>query len=500
MKKCCALLLVVCSIFLYSQAWADPWALVTNLSGNPTPAPNPGDPDVQHPGTIHTIDLAPTPPRVHGPFLEDQLYLPPDPIPPEGAPGGGLLDARAVMVPGSVYGLVSDFGDSLIFKINLLDPLNPILEGSLDIGMFAEDIAVTREGSLALVTDGGLASNVAMINLTTFTLNALVPLEVDDDGNPATPPVSVDGQAVAIAPDNRTVLFADYLGGQIHYGLINATKDGFESLQSIPLCTEPLVDDDMDPLTPPVCQAFKGWPVNVTISPDGATALVANAFCGAVWVLHITGPGTVEPGTPFFLDGLPGGFVDDPVGTPDTCHRIGEGGVQLQAGGNQSIAFSSDGYRAFVTSQIPDDYDGETLISFNPDQLSLLSITGPGQVSIAIAGAADLLSNTSGQFFGVDTLAITPDGRYALTGNPTSFGEENEPLGIPGLSRNVSLVNLQTFEVTALATDSNHPTGISIFSPRAFMIPVMTPWGMAAFVLIITLIAFYYLRRRQSAY
>ena len=72
-------------------------------------------------------------------------------------------------------------------------------------------------------------------------------------------------------------------------------------------------------------------------------------------------------------------------------------------------------------------------------------------------------------------------------------------MGISGISRNVGLVTLQTFEVTSLAMDSNHPMGIAIFSPGASMIPVMTPLGTAGFALIIALIAFYYLRRRQSA-
>ena len=266
MKKFCALLLVICSMFLVSQAWADPWALVVNTFGNPTPGLNPGDPEVEHPGTIHLINMGSTPPAVNGPFLEDQL----------GSLGGTLLDARAVVIPGTTYGLVSDFGDMLIFKINLQDLHNPVLEGSLNIGMLPEDIAVTGDGSLALVTDGNYSSTVALIDLDTFTLNALAPLEVDNDGDPLTAPVEVDGEAVAIAPDNRTVIFVDYVNHKIHYGLINAAQDGIESLQSITLCNEPLVDD-ADPSTPPVCQALVGWPLNVAISPDGATAIVANA-------------------------------------------------------------------------------------------------------------------------------------------------------------------------------------------------------------------------------
>ena len=483
MKKVCVLLLVVCSVFMFSQAWADPWALVANFADDP-----PSDPG---PGSIHTIDLGQTPASVNGPFLGSEL----------GTEEAGILDARAVMIPGSIYGLVSNFGDSTVYKINLLDPLNPVLVDSLDIGMLAEDIAVTSDGSLALVTDGSFSPDVAIINLGSFTLNALITLEVDDDGDPLTPPVAAGAQAVAIVPGTRTALFADYFGGQIHYGVINAAGDGFESIQSITLCNQPLVDDDSDPSTPPVCMDYFGWPSNIAVSPDGATALVTESFCGAVWVLRITGPGAVEPGDPFFLEGLPGGFVDDPVGSPDTCHRIGEGGVQLPAGGNQSIAFSPNGFRAYVLSNVPDDYDvAGGLISFNPDQLSWVSIIGPGEASIGAVGFADLLSNTGGHFFGVDVLAVSPDGLYALAGNPSSGGEENEPLGIPGLSRDVSMVNLQTFDVTALATDSYFPVGISFFLPRAYMIPVMTPLGTAAFVLIIASIAFYYLRRRQSAH
>gem|GEM_PF-4475901 len=53
--------------------------------------------------------------------------------------------------------------------------------------------------------------------------------------------------------------------------------------------------------------------------------------------------------------------------------------------------------------------------------------------------------------FGVDTLAISPDGKWALAGNPTVSGGTNA----------FSIVNLETFEVTFVNASLDTPVGVA---------------------------------------
>jgi hypothetical protein len=346
-------------------------------------------------------------------------------------------------------------------------------------GMFAEDIAVSPDGRLAIVSDGGLSSSLAFIDLAIFTLNSIFPLPdvLPVTIDPATPVEDqmsqADAQAVAIAADNQTVLMVDYLGGSIVYGTINATNDGLDGVDRIALCPtyDPNTGCDGD-------TEYIGWPVNVTISPDGQTAIVAGAFRSFVWLLRITGPGQVERGTPFFVTGLPG--------TQSTAEPLVD---ECEFGGNQSVAFSPDGTRAYVESNNLHTYDAVCdWVADLPNTLSWLRITGPGAATVGGAGVADLLGTNSGQFFGVDTLAVTPDGAYALATNPTSFGTV----------RNVSVVNLTNFAVTEAATDTEWPTGVDTFAQLQAQVPVFTPWGAGALSLLVGLMGFARLRKKRQ--
>jgi hypothetical protein len=230
---------------------------------------------------------------------------------------------------------------------------------------------------------------------------------------------------VAIAKDNKTVLFADYFGGKIHYGTVNDTMDGFDSLQSIWLCDTPVVTD--------TCTGNLARPVNIATSPNGKTALAAVSNGGLVIVLSIQGKkGAIEvvPGNPFFLSGLPGGLItDDPI-----------------QGGNQSITFRNN-KEAYVLSNFPD---------LSPQQLSLIRIVGPGQAEIGETGIVDLLATGSSQLFGVDVLAIK--GSKAIAGHPTIA----EATDNPNYS-SVAYVDLKKRTVTPVPLNINaQPIGVAI--------------------------------------
>ena len=68
--------------------------------------------------TISTIDLGTTPPTLHGPFLAGEL----------GTDDGGLFDVA--VVPNSPYILVTNFGDELLFRVDVSDPTAPELVAS----------------------------------------------------------------------------------------------------------------------------------------------------------------------------------------------------------------------------------------------------------------------------------------------------------------------------------------------------------------------------------
>ncbi|HOE26101.1 MAG TPA: hypothetical protein PK696_00195 [bacterium] len=386
--RACIVLAAVLALTPHYAAHATPWAVVANSAE----------------ATISTIDLGTTPPTLHGPFLAGEL----------GTDDGGLFDVA--VVPNSPYILVTNFGDELLFRVDVSDPTAPVAAGSIEIGFSAEDVAVAPNGKFALVTDGGYKHEVAVIDLDTFALTTISTLKAGA------------AQAVAIAPDNQTAVFVDYFARLMVFGLVDPAT-GIVSDSSLPT---------------------DGMPLNVAISPDGQTAIVANFGNTAppsptleapapMNVYRITGPGTVVEGTTPIVEGLPG------------CQ--------------QSVAFSPDGSRAYVEtctwapSGTPVPEDATT-------QLSWLSVTGPGQVSLGAAAAANLLSKTHYAWFGVDTLAVSGDGKTALATNTS---------GSDAVS-SVSAVDLSTWSVSAIGPVSTAPAGIAMLAtPTPTLTPTLTP-------------------------
>jgi len=95
--------LAVVSIFLSSitSLSAAPWAVMT-------------DPPR---GRIVTLDLSTTPATVYGPFLEGQL----------GNTNGLTLDVA--VTPDGQTALISNFGDSSVYRVNISNPTNPVVTG-----------------------------------------------------------------------------------------------------------------------------------------------------------------------------------------------------------------------------------------------------------------------------------------------------------------------------------------------------------------------------------
>ena len=320
--------------------------------------------------TIQTADLTTTPPTVYGPFLAGQLG---NPNP------GGLGLTEVALTPDGHYALVSSFDDETVYRIDISDPRAPVLAGSVALQMPAEDIAVASNGAFALVTGGGGENTISSLDLTTFTLSTTYTL--------TTPGAAA--QAVAIAPDNQTAVVADFANNRIIFGIFDPSS-GFEAENALGTGKVPL---------------------NMAISPDGRTLLVANRY-GTVSVFQISAPGNLaKTGS---ISGLPQSVA--------------------------AITFSPNGSRAYILS-----------VAVPNASLSWLGVTGPGGVSLGGAGVATLQRVRADRvYWGVDQLATTADGNYVVAGDAPDTD-----------STLAAVVSTSDFAVTFVDSGCTRPTGVA---------------------------------------
>jgi len=140
-------------------------------------------------------------------------------------------------------------------------------------------------------------------------------------------------------------------------------------------------------------------PVNAEFSPDGKTLIVARAFSGKIEIFEVSGNTLID-----------------------------RGDIDLNCGTVQSVAIY--GNKAYIYCS------GES-----PDKLAVLNITGPGQVSdtgIRIDLSVD--SNDYLVYYGINQIAITPNGKYALV----SSQEENNFVSVVDLSTNTEVRTIIT--------------------------------------------------------
>jgi hypothetical protein len=239
---------------------------------------------------------------------------------------------------------------------------------------------------------------LASINIATGTL-----VEVQDlGGNSA--------QAVAIAPDG-TVIVVDYFGMKVHTLTIDSSGD-LTLAQSYDL---PIVIEHGE-------QIYLR-PVNVAVAPDGQTVLVLSTVSDHVPVYRITGPGTLE--YMGLVEGLPAVW--------------NEKGLSW-SGSQQSVAFNCQGTKAYVLTNGRGCADEQCTIE-RPSQISVLDISGPGNVSLSIASAAGIPGLGSSQLFGVDVLAVAGSNFDKLyVSNPT----------ISGAKSYIRVVDLNNYSVSIL--------------------------------------------------
>jgi len=197
-----------------------------------------------------------------------------------------------------------------------------------------------------------------------------------------------NAESVAVASDG-TVLVSDNFGQAIHTYALSA--DG-TLIYKRTYSTKPY------------------YPFNVSISPNGQTVLAA--CCGGI--LGFAKKGRVLYRKP---------------------------AIQFVAKPGQSCVFSKDGTKAYyLTSSTPSG----TLVQ-------VLNVTGPGTVTPSGTSISIKPPRGSSQLFGVDTIAIDPEGDYLYVTNPTLSG---------GIS-SVAIVDLTTNTQVDYIKAAGIPTGIA---------------------------------------
>jgi hypothetical protein len=350
---------------------------------------------------------------VYGPLLDKQL----------GSDGGGRFDIA--VTPDHKTALISNFGDSVVFLVDITNPISPSLITSVTLPFFAEDIAVSPDGKYALVTDGGFSTRVAAINTLSATL-----VYTADLGD-------TQAQAVAIAPDG-TVLLADYWNQAVHSIRLDDMLGGITSTHTYtaPYPGVALTDTANLPR-----------PVNVGVAPDGQTVIVCSAISGTVDIFRIVSPGVLT--FTGVITGLEGTF-------PEKNDNFNPG--------VQSVAFNAAGNKAYA---VVNGYRKNDITGTNPgDRLAVLNITGPGQVSLEAGGVLTLPHKTSSQYFGVDTVAVA--GNKVYLGYPTG-STSDDPTSL-------AIVDLTDYSVTStmvLSKAVSLPTGVAAVIPYQSFLPLV---------------------------
>lgn len=318
MKKFLMIVLVF-GISMCSTAFAAPWAVIINRQGTLITM----DMDT---GEYYTLQIASEP---------YQYYY------------------DLAITPDGRYAMVGDFLNSTVYRINIQDPTIPTIDGNINIGFYVSDIEITPDGKFAMVTGGYDNHEFSSIKISDLTVSLQT--------------LPFDIEAVAIAPDNRTLVLASSLSNLILYGEFNPETGLL------------LPDPDHGFLSLPT----NATPINIAISPDGRTVLVT-CVSSAITVFEITNPGVLETRE----------FVDD----------------EFVPSNRGSLSFTPDGTQAYVLCSP----NGTT------DSLWLLNIINPWNIT-SVGIVVEDLSPVDGKdvYFGVDLLSISPDGEFALVGNPS---------------------------------------------------------------------------------
>lgn len=316
-----------------------------------------------------------------------------------GSYSGGLLGAA--VSPDGTLAVVGNFGDMKLFFIDISGGpgVEPVLLGSLHIGIPPEDIIFTPNGQYILVTDAVFSDKIALVDVDTFSLKILYDtklFEPESAGGHSGKTGAArdnlhfvwgcDANSVAVTPDGQTVITSDFFGGTVNTFTFDYDTGYFTQLGNF------LIDSGL-------------WPVNLEISPDGRTLIVNDAYFPKVGVFSIS------------------------ASTPGLLYNMGD--VSMPTRGSQTTVFSLDGTKAYVLSN-PDWQD---------TQVHIMDVTGPGRVAYSGTSIIVTPRRSSSGFYGVNTMALTPCGNYLYVSNTSDSGGVNE-ISVLDLTTNTQIKTL----------------------------------------------------------
>jgi DNA-binding beta-propeller fold protein YncE len=300
--------------------------------------------------------------------------------------------------------------------------------GSYGGGLF--DVVVTNDGKTAIVSNFG-DSKIFFIDISNgFECPTKLPVPVR---------VGMFAEDMVITPDGKYVLVAD---------------GGFS-----PYVTTVLLDPTF------VCKNYLGankYANSVDITPDG-TVLVSDYFQGAIHAYAFaSGTGTLThlktvrilPFRPVNTAISPDGKTVIAVtagfsGTAILCYDpltkdlVYTGHIAMPSRNGQSCVFNKEGDKAYYLSNSQNKGTQVIVLNVSPCTVS------PSGTSIKIWP-----SRGTSQLFGVDTIAIDPNGNYLYVTNPTLSG------GIASVAVVDLSINQQIGYIPAMGI----PTGIA-FTP-----------------------------------
>lgn len=317
-----------------------------------------------------------------------------------GSYGGGLFDVE--ITPDGKTAIVSNFGNSKIYFIDISGGFSaqPTILGRTNVGIFAEDLAVTPDGKYVLVTDGGFSSSISVIDVATHQM-------VSCQNFPDENSISIE---VFTGPDGKLyVITTDYDTGKVRLYMMKENGKlkhlRTRHLYGAYLENIAISSDGKTAKIKPL------HPVNISISPDGKTAITANASEYYAAAFAITANDIVFTGL-----------------------------VPLPTKSGQSCVFSKDGAKAYYLSNSV----------INRAIVHVLNVTGPGQVSYSGISIPIRPKRGTSQLFGVDTIAIDPSGNYLYVANPT----------VSGGTQRISIIDLTINQQVNYIQANGIPTGI----------------------------------------
>ncbi|HOP40059.1 MAG TPA: hypothetical protein PLI53_03370 [Geobacteraceae bacterium] len=324
-----------------------------------------------------------------------------------------------VISPDGKTTLVSSYYAQRVFFIDTSNPSSPAVKGSVEIGFSGGDMDITPDGRYALVTGSGMNGKVILVSngmaskIAVLDVAAMSLVNVYDEYNKSGEiQVLRSHDSVAVASDGKTVLTTDYYNRQVHALLL------CENGQLTFVCSTD------------VSNSGTLYPVNLAISPDGKTAIVASAIARAFTIESINQ-----------IEQLPSEGLSFPVltilapgvvklvnyVTPCISQKV-KPDMNLAAA--QSIIFNRAGTKAYLYCRdyadynpFPDAKGTESLVDSTSNTMIIaLNILAQG-IAMDAGTPWDVGFYAMSESLGIDTLALDYDNNRLWISNMIYGGQ-----------------------------------------------------------------------------